>query len=59
MHSKDATNNQTRGELVMENKNYEVEVTIERRVEVLEEGVMGINEPSFCVFCNPIVGEIR
>lgn len=41
----------------MENKN--CEVTTEKRIEILEEGVMGINEPSFCAFCNPITMEPR
>jgi len=28
-------------------------------VEVLEEGIMDVNEPSFCKFCSPIFEENR
>lgn len=43
----------------MENTNYNVDDAMAKRVEVLEEGVMGINEPAFCHFCSPIVSEIK
>lgn len=49
-------NIQQKGEYKMENASKEI---YKLDVEVLEEGIMDVNEPSFCKFCSPIFEENR